>query len=100
MQTPDSFLGPSTLFMMLPIVLFYLGMLTTPVVVIVLIVRFLRAYERRTKVLGEERGGHARVEVLESNIEQLRAELARVQDGQQFTNQLLAEQPGRTPPRP
>ena len=84
-------------FMMVPIVLFYLAALAVPVVLIVLLVRFLRAYEQRTKVL-DERTGDTRVAALESNIEQLRADMARIEDGQRFTNQLLAEHP-RTPPR-
>ena len=83
---------------MLPIALFYVGMFAAPVVIIVLFARFLRAYERRTKVLSDERGGDGRVALLDSNIDQLRADLARIEDGQRFTNQLLGEHP-RTPPR-
>ena len=84
--------------MMVPIALFYLAMLAVPVVFIVLLVRFLRAYEQRTKVL-DERTGDTRVGVLESNIEQLRSDMARIEEGQRFTNQLLSEHPPRTPPR-
>lgn len=78
--------------MTLSSLLFYLIIVGVP---IYLVVRFLRAYERRTQsqVSGSDVG--ARLELLEAQVERLGREFERVAEGQRFTNALLSGRDSR-----
>lgn len=91
MQDPVVVLAPDV--GVVPITLVVFGFIF--VVPIYFIVRFLRAYERRSRPAPSDQSQASTIATLQNEVDVLRAEVARLTDAQDFTTQLLHERPMR-----
>jgi cell division protein FtsB len=67
-----------------------LAFVVVPIAVpLYLIVRFMRAYERRTAITKGNNDSTATIASLEQEVESLRSEVAQLRDAQQFTKSLF-----------
>lgn len=89
MQDPVNLLAPDPNAMRITLVVF--GLLVA--VPIYLIVRFLRAYEQRSRPATDHASQATTIAELQNEVDTLRAEVARLTEAQEFTTKLLREQP-------
>jgi cell division protein FtsB len=89
MQDPVNLLTPDL--RIISITLFVLGLMVA--IPIYFIVKFLRAYERRSKQIPSDQPEAATIAALQNEVEVLRAEVEQLTEAQDFTTQLLHERP-------
>ena len=92
MQGPVDLLAPQSGLVVWSLVIFYVAVIGVPAY---FAVRFIRAYERRSRQPPEQANADARIEALEAQVEQLADELQRLAEGQQFTAKLLEQRSPR-----
>lgn len=91
MQNPVNLLGPSDGFMLLNLLVGFIFIALIIGFPVYVIVRFLRAYERRTRVRDVDHGQEQQLEAMRETIERLEQEVQRLSEAQQFTTNLLTQ---------